>query len=92
MLSYSADGSKRYIEVKTTALGDLVPFYISSAELAFARQHLQSYALYRVYDVLASQPRFFALEGNDILQLHLTPVTYRACLPAQTPAGDGAGG
>jgi hypothetical protein len=92
VLSYSTDGSERYIEVKTTALGDLVPFYISSAELEFARQHLQSYALYRVYDVLASQPRFFALEGDDSLQLQLTPVTYRACLPRTDPASDRAGG
>ena len=82
--SYGLDGHERHIEVKTTALGDLTPFYLSSAEWEFARCHLQSYALYRVYAVLADPPRFFVLEGNDILQLELTPVTYRACLPALT--------
>ena len=87
VLSYSSDGHERYIEVKTTALGALTPFYLSSAELDFARRHPQSYALYRVYAVLSRPPQFFVLQGNDILQLELTPVTYRACLPArQTPA------
>jgi hypothetical protein len=86
VLSYNIDGYERHIEVKTTALGALTPFYLSSAELEFAHRHLQSYALYRVYAVLASPPRFFALQGNDVLQLELTPVTYRAYLPAQTSA------
>jgi hypothetical protein len=81
VLTYSVDGQERYLEVKTTALGAVTPFYLSSAELEFARCHLQAYALYRVYDVLARQPRFFALQGDEILQLELTPVTYRACLP-----------
>ena len=81
--SYGIDGDERYIEVKTTALGALTPFYLSSAELEFAGCHVQSYVLYRVYDVLAWPPRFFALQGNDLAQLELTPVTYRACLPAQ---------
>jgi hypothetical protein len=84
VLSYGPDGHERYIEVKTTALGALTPFYLSSAELEFARCHLQSYALYRVYAVLDRPPQFFALQGNDVIQLELTPVTYRACLPAQT--------
>ena len=83
VLSYGIDGDERYIEVKTTALGALTPFYLSSAELEFAGCHVQSYVLYRVYDVLARPPRFFALQGNDLAQLELTPVTYRACLPAQ---------
>ena len=81
--SYGIDGDERYIEVKTTALGALTPFYLSSAELEFADCHVQSYVLYRVYDVLARPPRFFALQGNDLARLELTPVTYRACLPAQ---------
>jgi uncharacterized protein DUF3883 len=82
VLSHSLDGHERYIEVKTTALGALTPFYLSSAELEFAHRQLRSYALYRVYSVRASPPRFFALRGNDVLQLELTPVTFRACLPA----------
>ena len=88
VLSYGTDGHERYIEVKTTALGALTPFYLSSAELEFACCHVHSYALYRVYGVLASPPRFFVLQGNDIQQLDLTPVTYRACLPTRTQTDD----
>ncbi len=81
IMSCGIDGQERYIEVKTTALGALTPFYLSSAELEFARCHPQTYALYRVYDVLARQPKFFALQCDEIFQLELTPITYRACLP-----------
>jgi len=90
VLSYSLHGHERYIEVKTTALGALTPFYLSSSELQFARGHPHSYALYRVYAVDARPPRFFVLQGDGITQLELTPVTYRASLPAQpaTPAQD----
>ncbi len=87
MLSYNIDGNGRYIEVKTTALGALTPFYMSSAELDFARKHPQSYAIYRVYEVLSNPPRFFVLQGDDIPELELTPVTYLARLPSQC-AGD----
>jgi hypothetical protein len=90
VLSYSLHGHERYIEVKTTALGALTPFYLSSSELQFARSHPHSYALYRVYAVDARPPRFFVLQGDGITQLELTPVTYRASLPAQpaTSASD----
>ena len=93
VLSYDRDGHERYIEVKTTRLGAETPFYISSAELEFARCNPGDYVLYRVYDVLG-QPRFFALEGdiNDVLEL--TAMTYRAQIaaaaPATSPRGDAA--
>jgi hypothetical protein len=54
VLSFGLDGRERHIEVKATALGDSTPFYITSAELDFARRHAASYALYRVYDVLGT--------------------------------------
>ncbi len=91
VLSCGLDGRERYIEVKTTRLGAETPFYITSAELDYARDHPGQYALYRVYDVL-DEPRFFALEGdvNDVLEL--TPMTYRAQIaaaaPATSPLGD----
>ena len=37
--SFSLDGRLRYIEVKAAKLGTLTPFYITSAELDFARRH-----------------------------------------------------
>jgi hypothetical protein len=85
VLSYGLDGLERYIEVKTTRLGAETPFYITSAELDFARRHPGDYVLYRVYDVLR-EPRFFALEGDISDVLELTATTYSAQISAAKPA------
>jgi hypothetical protein len=77
VLSFSLDGHERHIEVKTTALGAQTPFYISSAELEFARSHPRTFALYRVYDVLSS-PTFYVLEGDISTEIDLVPTVYRA--------------
>jgi len=77
ILSFSQDGRERHIEVKSTALGAQTPFYISSAELEFARCHPQSFELYRVYDVLSS-PHFYVLEGDITTAVDLVPTAYRA--------------
>lgn len=77
VLSFDSDGHRRYIEVKTTALGAETPFYISSAELEFARTHPGSFVLYRVYDVL-DNPHFYVLEGDIAEAVDLVPATYRA--------------
>jgi Domain of unknown function (DUF3883) len=82
VLSFSQDGHELHIEVKATAFGPQTPFYLSSAELEFAGSHSESFALYRVYDVLAS-PRFYVLEGDITDAVDLVPVTYRA----QTKSG-----
>jgi hypothetical protein len=84
ILSFNLDGRERYIEVKTTALGERTPFYISSAELDFAQRHPDRYALYRVYD-LDGEPRFFALEGDITEVLALSPVIYSARITATGP-------
>lgn len=81
VLSFGLDGRKRYIEVKATALGDGTPFYITSAELDFAQRHADSYALYRVYDVLG-KPRFYVLEGDINDALDLAALTYSARITA----------
>jgi Domain of unknown function (DUF3883) len=77
VLSFTEDGRERHIEVKSTALGAQTPFYLSSAELDFARSHPRSLALYRVYDVLDS-PRFYVLDGDIEAAVDLVPATYRA--------------
>jgi hypothetical protein len=76
--SYRPDGRLRYIEVKATKLGALTPFYITSAELDFARRHQQDYAIYRVFDVDGDAPEFYVLEGDLDNVLAVEPVTYRA--------------
>jgi hypothetical protein len=77
VLSFDAAGNERHIEVKTTALGAQTPFYITSAELEFARSHPESFALYRVYDA-RSNPTFYALEGDITQAIDLMPTVYRA--------------
>ena len=79
VLSFDVAGGERHIEVKTTALGAQTPFYISSAEVEFARGHPMSFALYRVYDVLDS-PRFYVLEGDISQAVELIPTVFRAQL------------
>jgi Domain of unknown function (DUF3883) len=76
--SFSLDGRFRYIEVKTTKLGALTPFYITSAELDFAHRHHEEYAIYRVFDVDGDAPEFYVLEGDLDTLLAVEPVTYRA--------------
>ena len=76
--SFSLDGRPRYIEVKATKLGALTPFYITSAELDFARRHQKDYAIYRVFDVDGGAPEFYVLEGDLDNVLDVEPVTYRA--------------
>jgi hypothetical protein len=66
-------------------LGAETPFYISSAELDFARRHADRYVLYRVYGVL-DEPRFFALEGDIALRLELNTMTYRARIARDAPS------
>jgi hypothetical protein len=76
--SFSLDGLPRYIEVKATKLGALTPFYITSAELDFARRHQEDYAIYRVFDIDGEAPEFYVLEGDLDTLLAVEPVTYRA--------------
>jgi hypothetical protein len=80
VLSFEASGEALYIEVKTTRLAAETPFYLSSAELDFARRHAQSYALYRVSQVDDS-PEFFVLREPDIAALEMVAVTFQARLP-----------
>jgi Domain of unknown function (DUF3883) len=90
VLSFSEDGRERHIEVKSTALGAQTPFYISSAELEFARCHPLSFALYRVYDVLGT-PRFYVLEGDIATAVDLVPTAYRAQVKDSSSARPGSG-
>jgi hypothetical protein len=76
--SFRPDGRPWFIEVKATKLGAPTPFYITSAELDFARWHQGDYVIYRVFDVDSDTPEFYVLEGDLDTLLALEPVTYRA--------------
>jgi hypothetical protein len=82
--SFFDDGRERFIEVKTTQLGAITPFYITSSEVAFSTEHSDRYSLYRVYDFRRS-PAMYSLEGavegtcdlqaNEFLALPRVPGT-----------------
>ncbi|HEX7706712.1 MAG TPA: DUF3883 domain-containing protein [Thermoanaerobaculia bacterium] len=61
--SFAPDGRERFIEVKTTQLGPMTPFYITDNEISFSAENEESYSLYRVYD-FASSPAIFSLDGR----------------------------
>lgn len=77
VLSFEEDGQERLIEVKTTAFGELTPFYVSRNELARSKQDADCYYLYRVFD-FRKQPRLFSMEGRIDQRCVLDPVTYLA--------------
>lgn len=80
ILSFDLSGSKKYIEVKTTTGAAESDFFISSAELAFAQSHAESYYLYRVFDFdrTSSSASFYVLTGSLEKQFALVATQFRA--------------
>lgn len=62
VLSFDDDSQEHFIEVKTTQLSAVTPFFISSNEVSFSSEHASQYSLYRVFG-FGSDPRMFALRG-----------------------------
>lgn len=77
VLSFSDAARELYIEVKTTQLGPMTPFYITPGELSFSAEHADDYALYRVYE-FASAPRMFPLHGHVGATCEMTPAQFMA--------------
>ena len=77
VLSFSPAGREHFIEVKTTQLGPMTPFYVTSSELSFSAEHHHDYSLYRVYE-FTSAPRMFSLDGRVDGTCSLTPAQYVA--------------
>lgn len=77
VLSFESDGRERLIEVKTTAFGELTPFYVSRNEIARSNADEDKYHLYRLFD-FREKPRAFQLPGSIESHCKLDPVTYLA--------------
>jgi len=77
--SFEADGSDRFIEVKTTKYGRYSPFFISANELRFSEKYARSYHLHRIFQ-FRDAPRLFSLAGSVEKNLILSPTEYRASL------------
>lgn len=75
--SFDRHGQDRYIEVKTTSFGELTPFFVSANEARFARDHKDSFALYRLFD-FRTAPKLFELNGAIEQHCMLDPVSFRA--------------
>lgn len=81
VLSFEEDGRERLIEVKTTAFGELTPFFVSRNELARSESDAERFRLYRLFD-FRERPRLFALPGAITGHCQLDPVSYLARLTA----------
>lgn len=77
--SYEADGSDRFIEVKTTKYGRYSPFFLSANELRFSERHAKNYHLHRIFQ-FRDDPRLFSLSGSVEKNFNLSPTEYRASL------------
>ncbi len=77
VLSFESNGQERLIEVKTTAFGELTPFYVSRNEIARSNADAAKYRLYRLFD-FREKPRIFELPGAIYGHCTLDPVTYLA--------------
>ncbi|MEO7004351.1 MAG: DUF3883 domain-containing protein [Acidobacteriaceae bacterium] len=77
ILSFESDGRERLIEVKTTAFGELTPFYVSRNEIARSNADADKYQLYRLFD-FREKPKAFQLSGPIEKHCMLDPVTYLA--------------
>ncbi len=77
VLSFDADGKERLIEVKTTAFGREVPFYITKAELGLSRAEPDHFHLYRLFE-FRRKPRMFDLKGAVSDHCLLEPANFRA--------------
>lgn len=77
--SFEEDGRDRLIEVKTTAFGELTPFYVSRNELARSERDAAQYQLYRLFD-FRDRPRVFSLPGAIAGHYQLDAVSYLARL------------
>jgi len=79
VLSFEEDGRERLIEVKTTAFGELTPFFVSRNELARSEADAERYRLYRLFD-FRNRARLFQLSGAITASCSLEPATYLAHL------------
>lgn len=81
ILSFEEDGSKRFIEVKTTRGSADADFFISASELEFAKENAGSYWLYRVYNYVdeTDTARFYSIKGalEDHGALQCVPTNFK---------------
>jgi hypothetical protein len=77
--SFHADGTVKYLEVKTTRGPAETAFFMSAHELAFAREHAEHYALYRIYQYNpeAHTGKCYIITGSPEAVCAVMPTHYR---------------
>lgn len=75
ILSRNLNGTDRFIEVKTTKLGDKVPIYFSKNEFSFSKKNASSFYLYRVFNFY-KDPKFFIKNGSFDDFCKVEPINY----------------
>jgi hypothetical protein len=75
--SFEANGSDRFIEVKTTKYGKYSPFFVSANELKFSERHQDNFHLHRIFQ-FRNDPHLFSLPGSVSKNFILSPTEYRA--------------
>ena len=71
------DGSEQMLEVKTTGLGKLSPFYVTSNEVRCSEDIPSQFKLFRVFNITRST-KLYILHGSLREKCLLDPVLYRA--------------
>lgn len=76
--SYTADGSTKFIEVKSTKGSVSSPFFISPNEVEFSRKNPENYYLYRLFDlnIASKSAKVYVLTGDLSDQLDLKPTQF----------------
>lgn len=77
ILSFEADGTERFFEVKTTVGHRRTPFYLSRNERDFAEEAPNNFRIFRLYEV-GQAPRSFLIAPPLDNALILEPSVYRA--------------
>ena len=75
--SFEEDEAPRLIEVKTTRLAALTPFFATRNEVAISEENSDDYHLYRLYR-FSKEPKLFVLSGALRDTCELTPITFLA--------------
>lgn len=77
-LDYNGNIVDLFIEVKTTVSKLDTDFYVSKNEFETSNKLKDQYAIYRVYDVLNSNPKFYIAKGSIEENFYLEPSTFKA--------------
>ena len=72
-----------WVEVKTTALGNFFPFYVTRNEVRCSEAMPDRFHLYRVFD-FSREARLYVLPGALSAACDLEPIQFRASIRATT--------